>query len=179
MTVEVTEVHPFNVARGELEAAGLWHAIAEERPADREGEWVPEPFRATQRPRRAGVQPGPLAAEPVPGLAQESRGASGGAGEPGFQHRSRWTDPRHMMILDTVKRQGRLDGQRGRHLVHVELVENAPWNRSGSFAPPRCPGIAGILVGAAVAPDEKPEFHGRTGFIRCRKPTASMPTLAT
>ena len=56
MTLEVTEVHLFNVARGEAEVAELWHAITEQQLADWEGEWVPELFRAMQRLRRAGVE---------------------------------------------------------------------------------------------------------------------------
>ena len=56
MTVTVTEVHLFNVARSERETAELWHAVTEQQMADWEGEWMPELFRAMQRLRRAGVE---------------------------------------------------------------------------------------------------------------------------
>lgn len=49
MTVTVSGVHLFNVARGEAEEAELWDAITEEQLADWEGEWLPEQFKAIQR----------------------------------------------------------------------------------------------------------------------------------
>ena len=69
-----------------------------------------------------------------------------------------------MMIVDTVKHRGRLDGQRGQHLVYVEFVENAPWNRAELFDPPRYRGVGSILIRAAVALSEELEFHGRIGL---------------
>ena len=35
-----------------------------------------------------------------------------------------------MMIVDTVRRQCRVESQKGQHLVYVGFVENAPWNRA-------------------------------------------------
>ena len=55
MTVTVSRVHLFNMARGEPEAAQLLDAITEQQLADWEGEWVPELFKAMQRLSRAGV----------------------------------------------------------------------------------------------------------------------------
>lgn len=69
-----------------------------------------------------------------------------------------------MMIVDTVKHRGRIDDQRGQHLVCVEFVENAPWNQAELFDPPRCRGIGSILIRAAVALSRELEFHGRIGL---------------
>ena len=44
MTAAISEVHLFNVERGEPEKAELWDAITERQLADWEGEWVPELF---------------------------------------------------------------------------------------------------------------------------------------
>ena len=54
----VTEVHLYDVARGEPVPAELRDAITEQQLADWEGEWVPELFKAVQRLRRAGVDAG-------------------------------------------------------------------------------------------------------------------------
>ena len=93
----VTEVHLFNVARGEPEPAELRDAITEQQLADWEGE-----MGAGNCSRRcsvlgaAGVARRPsLAAKPALGLAQESRDTPGDAGQSGLQHRLRWPDPRH------------------------------------------------------------------------------------
>ena len=71
MTAAVSEVHLFNLERGEPEAAELWDAITERQLADWEGEWMPELFMAIQRLNRAGGRASTLAAEPSLELAQK------------------------------------------------------------------------------------------------------------
>ena len=163
MKVTVDDIHLFNVARGEPEAAELWHAITEQQLADWEGEWMPELFKAIHRLRRSGV---------------------------GRRH---WPQSRHwdwrrkvtalkemlanpcfsivcdgltqgMMIVDTVKGRCRIESQEGQHLVYVAFVENAPWNRAELFAPPRYRGVGSILIKTAVALSEDLEFYGRIGL---------------
>ena len=69
-----------------------------------------------------------------------------------------------MMIVDAVKHRGRLEGQKGQHLVYVEFVENAPWNRPELFDPPRYRGVGSILIRAAVTLSEELGFHRRIGL---------------
>ena len=69
-----------------------------------------------------------------------------------------------MMIVDTVRRRCRVESQKGQHLVYVEFVENAPWNRAELLGPPRYRGVGSILIKAAVALSEDSEFHGRIGL---------------
>ena len=94
MTVEVTEVHLLDVASGEPVAAELWDAITEEQLADWKGVGARavQGDAATEAGRRRAS---PLAAKPALGLAQEGGSAAGNAGQPGFQHRLRRTDPGH------------------------------------------------------------------------------------
>ena len=163
MKIPVDEIHLFNVALDEPEAAELWHAITEQQLADWEGEWVPELFKAIQRLRRSGVE------------------------------RRHWPQSRHwdwrrkvtalqemlanpcfsivcdgltqgMMVVDTVKGRCRIESQEGQHLVYVAFVENAPWNRAELFAPPRYRGVGSILIKTAVALSEDLEFYGRIGL---------------
>ena len=163
MKIPVDEIHLFNVALDEPEAAELWHAITEQQLADWEGEWVPELFKAIQRLRRSGVE------------------------------RRHWPQSRHwdwrrkvtalqemlanpcfsivcdgltqgMMIVDTVKGRCRIDSQEGQHLVYVAFVENAPWNRAELFSPPRYRGVGSILIKTAVVLSEELEFFGRIGL---------------
>ena len=163
MTVTVTEIHLFNVARGEPEAAELWHAITEQQLADREGEWVPELFKAMQHLRRAGIDRRLWPQSRHWDRRKKVAVLQGMLANPGF---SIVCDGliQGMMIVDTVKHRGRLNGQRGQHLVYVEFVENAPWNRAELFDPPRYRGVGSILIRAAVAPSEELEFHGRIGL---------------
>ena len=163
MTVEVTEIHLFNVERQEPEAAELWHAITEQQLADWEGEWVPELFRAMQRLSRAGVARAHWPQSRHWDWRKKVAVLQGMLANPGF---SIVCDglTQGMMIVDTVKHRGRINDQRGQHLVYVEFVENAPWNRAELFDPPRYRGIGSILIRAAVALSRELEFHGRIGL---------------
>ena len=163
MTVEVTEVHLLDVASGEPVAAQLWHVITEEQLADWEGEWVPELFRAMQRLRRAGVERALWPQSRHWDWRRKVAELQGMLANPGFSIVCGGLT-QGMMIVDAVKRRGRLDVQRGQHLVYVEFVENAPWNRAELFDPPRYRGVGSILIRAAVALSEELEFRGRIGL---------------
>lgn len=163
MTAEVTEVHLLDVASGEPVTAELWHAITEEQVADWEGEWVPELFRAMQRLRRAGVERAHWPQSRHWDWRRKVAVLQGMLANPGFSIVCEGLT-QGMMIVDAVKHRGRLDGQRGQHLVYVEFVENAPWNRPELFDPPRYRGVGSILIRAAVALSEELEFHGRIGL---------------
>ena len=163
MTPAVTEVHLFNVARGEPETAELWHAITEQQLADWEGEWVPELFKAIQRLRRGGIERRHWPQSRRWDWRRKATVLQGMLANPGFGIVCDGLT-QGMMIVDIVKHRGRLDDQRGQHLVYVEFVENAPWNRAELFNPPRYRGVGSILIRAAVALSEELEFHGRIGL---------------
>ena len=163
MTPAVTEVHLFNVARGEPETAALWHAITEQQLADWEGEWVPELFKAIQRLRRGGIERRHWPQSRHWDWRRKATVLQGMLANPGFGIVCDGLT-QGMMIVDIVKHRGRLDDQRGQHLVYVEFVENAPWNRAELFNPPRYRGVGSILIRAAVALSEELEFHGRIGL---------------
>ena len=163
MTAMFTEVHLCNVARSEPEAAELWHAITERQLADWEGEWLPELFKAMQRLRRTGVERPHWPQSRHWDWRKKVAVLQGMLANPGF---SIVCDEmtQGMMIVDTVKHRGQIDGQKGQHLVYVEFVENAPWNRAELFNSPRYRGVGSILIRAAVALSEELEFHGRIGL---------------
>ena len=163
MTPAVTEVHLFNVARGEPETAELWHAITEQQLADWEGEWVPELFKAIQRLRRGGIERRHWPQSRHWDWRRKATALQGMLANPGFGIVCDGLT-QGMMIVDIVKHRGRLDDQRGQHLVYAEFVENAPWNRAELFNPPRYRGVGSILIRAAVALSEELEFHGRIGL---------------
>ncbi len=163
MTAVVSEVHLFNVERGEPEAAELWDAITERQLADWEGEWMPELFMAIQRLNRAGVERGHWPQSRHWNWRRKVEALQGMLANPGF---SIVCDglTQGMMIVDTATHRCRIDGQKDQHLVYVEFVENAPWNRAELFTPPRYRGVGSILIRAAVSLSEELEFHGRIGL---------------
>ena len=161
--VTVSIVHLFNVARGKPEPAELWDAITEQQLADWEGEWVPELLKAGQRLRRAGVKREHWPQSRHWDWRRKVVALQGMLASPSF---SIVCDglTQGMMIVDTVKQRCRIDSQKGQHLVYVEFVETAPWNRGELFDPPHYRGIGSILIRAAVALSEDSEFHGRIGL---------------
>ena len=163
MTAVVSEVHLFNVERGEPEAAELWDAITERQLADWEGEWMPELFMAIQRLNRARVERGHWPQSRHWNWRRKVEALQGMLANPGF---SIVCDglTQGMMIVDTATHRCRIDGQKDQHLVYVEFVENAPWNRAELFTPPRYRGVGSILIRAAVSLSEELEFHGRIGL---------------
>ena len=163
MTITISRVHLLNVERGEPEEAELWDAITEQQLADWEGEWVPELFKAMQRLRRAGVKRRHWPQSRHWDWRKKTETFQGMLARPGF---SVVCDglTQGMMIVDTAMKRCRIDSQKDKHLVYVDFVENAPWNRKELFDPPRYRGVGSLLIRAAVALSEELEFHGRVGL---------------
>jgi len=69
-----------------------------------------------------------------------------------------------MMALNVTSARTRLAQQKGQHLVYVEYLEAAPWNRPEHVAQPRFRGIGSILMYAAVARSQAEGFKGRVGL---------------
>lgn len=163
MTAMIGRVHLFNVARGEPESAQLIDAIAEPQLADWEGEWAPALFEAMQRLRRAGVERR---------YWPQSRHWDWRRKTEALQEMLAWQGfsivcdglTQGMMIVDTTTKRCRIGGHKGRHLVYVNFVENAPWNRAELFDRPRYRGVGSILIGAAVALSGELGYRGRIGL---------------
>ena len=163
MTVTAVEVHLFNVERGAPEAAKLLDTITEEQLADWEGEWLPELFKGMQRLRRAGVERRHWPQSRHWDWRRKVAALQGMLANPGFCIVCDGMT-QGIMIVDTVKRRCRFEKQEGQHLVYVEFVENAPWNRAELLGPPRYRGVGSILLRAAVRLSEEFGFHGRIGL---------------
>ena len=163
MTVEVSTIYLFNVARDEPETAQLLDAITERQLADWENEWVPALRNAMERPARTGADPRHRPQSGHWNWRRKVEALRGMLARPGFSIVC-GDLTQGMMIVDTTTRRCRIDCQKGQHLVYVKFVENAPWNRPELFNPPRYRGVGSILIRAAVARSEELEFHGRIGL---------------
>ena len=125
MTVTASQIRLLNVERGEPEAAQLLDAITEQQLADWEGEWMPELFRAIQRLRRAGVERRHWPQSRHWDWRRKIKALQGMLAHQGFNIVcSNLTQG--MMIVDTMTKRCRIDGQEDKHLIYVEFVENAP-----------------------------------------------------
>jgi hypothetical protein len=68
------------------------------------------------------------------------------------------------LMLCSLVRMAREPSQRNQHLVYIEFVHTAPWNRVGATPDPLYKGVGGILVAAAVSLSLEQEFKGRIGL---------------
>jgi hypothetical protein len=70
-----------------------------------------------------------------------------------------------LIAVNMVSHRCRLPEQQGKHLVYIELLENAPWNRSELlFQPIKFKGIGTILMAAAIELSREQDFKGRLGL---------------
>ena len=159
----ISRVHLFNVERGEPKEAELWDAITEQQLTDWEGEWMPELFKAVQRLQRAGVGRRHWPQSRHWDWRKKTEKLQRMLAWPGFSIVSDGMT-QGMMLADTTTKRCRINNQKGRHLVYVEYIENAPWNRKELFDPPRYRGVGSLLIRAAVAMGEDVGFHGRIGL---------------
>jgi hypothetical protein len=162
MSVTVSPVYLLDVATNSAATAEVRDAIEEAQLADWEKLWKPSLDEAIARLRKEGVP------------------------------QSKWPQSRHwdwrdklleiqqliakqcfcvvcegrtqgMMAVNLTKN-GRVKEQRGKPLVYVEYLENAPWNRPELFSPPKFRGVGSILMRAAIECSHQEEFKGRIGL---------------
>ncbi len=164
MNLAITPIYLLNVETGESEAAELWDAITEQQLADWEGEWLPELFNGMRRLRRAGVERARWPQSWHWNWRKKTEAVQGMLAHPGFSIVCSGMT-QGMMIVDSTMKRCRLDGQTAKHLVYVDFVENAPWNRSElTGGAPRYRGIGSILIRAAITLSQELEFKGRIGL---------------
>lgn len=71
-----------------------------------------------------------------------------------------------LMIVQTTDLigQARAPSQEGEHLVQIELLATAPWNRAAVVPKPRFKGVGTLLLAAAISLSIAEEFGGRIGL---------------
>ncbi|HVR57013.1 MAG TPA: GNAT family N-acetyltransferase [Pseudolabrys sp.] len=69
-----------------------------------------------------------------------------------------------MMAVNVSNARARIEQQNGQHLVYVEYLEAAPWNRKDHMAAPRFRGVGSILIITAIALSRSEDFKGRIGL---------------
>jgi len=68
-----------------------------------------------------------------------------------------------LMYLDMLRR-CRLPSQQNLHMVYIDLLSTAPWNRPGFTPHPKYRGVGGVLMTEAIIHSEAEGFGGRVGL---------------
>ncbi len=164
MTITKSPIFLLDVAQSSAASAELWDAITESQLTDWEGEWLPELFKALQRLRRTGVNRRFWPQSRHWDWRRKTAALQGMLGNPGFSIVCQGVT-QGMMIVDTAMKRCRIDSQKGKDLVYVEYIENAPWNRRELlFNPPRYRGVGTVLIAAAIELSKSEGFRGRLGL---------------
>lgn len=69
-----------------------------------------------------------------------------------------------LMLVNLVKATARLPEQHGKHLVYVEFVSTAPWNRPDFVDEPRFVGVGSVFIRVAVELSRAEGFRSRIGL---------------
>ena len=163
MTHQVSRIY-LSDRKGSAVEAELWDAITEKNLADWEAEWLPELFALLQQLNRAGVERRLWPQSRHWDWRAKLKGIEGLLGQPCFSVVCEGVT-QGMMIANTTKR-ARLQTQRNQHLVYVEYLESAPWNRKKLLrsGPAAFGGIGSILMRAAIEVSLDEEYKGRVGL---------------
>ena len=160
---ESSPVSLLHTERDEAVDAELWDAITDKNLADWEAEWIPELFKIIQTLHRQGVerQLWPQSRhwnwrEKLKAIEAQLANQSFSVVCDGMTQA--------MMITDQTRR-AKIASQKDDHLVYVEFLEAAPWNRKELHGQqPRYKGSGSILVHAAIALSKMEGFKGRIGL---------------
>jgi len=154
-------VYLFEVESSQLVEAELRDAILEDQLEDWENHWQPELWSAMLRLKAQGVWP----------VKQESAHWN-------------WQDKiqsirsllayrtfcitcggmtQGMMQVDLTK-SARIESQKGKPIVYIDYLENAPWNRPTLNNPARYRNVGTLLIRAAIELSRAEGFKGRIGL---------------
>lgn len=152
-----------NVESRELVDAELWDAITEKNLADWEAKWTPELLRLLEVLYDNGVERRLWPQSRHWDWRQKTQAIEKRLDQQCFAIVCDGMT-QAMMITELTKR-ARLKGQENDHLVYVDFVEAAPWNRREILGePPRYSGCGSILIRAAIEYSKREGFKGRIGL---------------
>jgi hypothetical protein len=163
MTITVSPIYLLNAVTSEPETAELWDGITEKQLSDWEGEWLPELFKSVQQLHRAGIERKHWPQSRHWNWRRKTEALQGMLAQPGFSIVCNGIT-QGMMILDTAMKRCQIENQKGKEIVYVDFIENAPWNRPELHEPALYRGVGSIMIRAAIALSEELEFKGRIGL---------------
>jgi hypothetical protein len=164
VSLKKTPVWLLDVKRQEGVQAELWNAITDQQLADWEALWKPALAQALQRLHQASVPYKQWPQSRHWDWRGKMAAIQGLLANPSFSVTCSGTT-QGLMILETTRRRCRIEVQKGKNLVYVEYVENAPWNRKELlFDPPTYRGVGSILIRAAIETSAAEGFKGRIGL---------------
>jgi GNAT superfamily N-acetyltransferase len=164
VSARLTKASLWNVTRAASEPAEIWDAITETQLEHWELQWKPELFASLARLKDAGVPRQLWPQSRHWNWRAKTEAFEGLLAHPGFSVMCAGIT-QGLMILDVASQRCRIDSQRGKDVVYVKFLENAPWNRAELlYDPPRYRGVGSILMRTAIERSRHEGFKGRVGL---------------
>lgn len=160
---DVTPVWLTNRSTSELVQAELWHGIVDKNLGDWEADWVPDLQRRLKLLNQKNVERRfwPQSRhwdwrDKLTAIERRLANLSFAVVGDGMTQA--------MMTIDLTKR-ARMAKHEGQHLVYIDFLEAAPWNRNDlAEEPSRFGGCGSILINVAIQQSMLEGFKGRIGF---------------
>lgn len=160
---EVSPVSLFRLATDELVDAELWDSITDKNLADWEAEWRPEIDRLLKALNKQGIERQFWPQSRDWDWRAKIKAIEGRLGNPSFAIVC--DDMTQAMMTTDLTKRARIEGQKNDHLVFVEFLEAAPWNRRELVGPPpRFSGAGSLLILAAIELSKAEGYKGRIGL---------------
>lgn len=164
MTVDISKVVLLDVQSGKYVEADLLDAIQERQISDWEDLWAPALQEGLERLVSANAPKSSWPQNRHWNWREKSEAMNGLLCSQGF---SLVCDgvTQGLIAVNMVSHHCRLPEQQGKDLVYIDLLENAPWNRSELlFRPIKFKGVGTMLMAAAIELSREQGFKGRLGL---------------
>jgi len=163
MTVDVSTAYLLDVAQDKLVEAQVWDAITDQQINDWETLWAKATAEGMVRLADAGIPRGKWPQSLRWNWQKKAQASQAVLFKPGFCVMCQ-DQTQGLMYLDLARYRARLPSQYGKHLVYVDFVESAPWNRADLLGGVKYRGVGSILLRAAIEMSRAENFGGRIGL---------------
>ncbi len=158
-----TPIQLYDLRSEQMVDAELWDGITDKNLADWEAEWTPELLDMLKALNRKGIERK---------FWPQSRHWDWRAKTQGIEMRLdnqcfsiNCENMTQAMMITELTHRARIESQKNDHLVYVDFLEAAPWNRREVVdATPRFAGCGSILIRAAIEHSILEGFKGRVGL---------------
>jgi len=161
--VDISGVYLLDNQASTVVEAELWDAITEKNLADWEADWVPHIFEIMKSLKKKGVERRLWPQSRHWHWSDKVKAIEGKLSNQCFSIVCD-SNTQAMMITDLARR-SQLGDQRHNHLVYVDYLEVAPWNRGELIGCSlKYSGAGSILIRAAIELSKQEGFRGRIGL---------------
>lgn len=161
--VSVSEIYLFDKQDGIMVSAELWDAITEKNLADWEANWTPQILKVLHALNQKGVERRLWPQSRHWNWSDKVKAVEAKLSNQSFSIVCD-NNTQAMMIVDLTHR-AQLDVQKNEHMVYIDYLEVAPWNRGDlTDCSPKYSGGGSLLILAAIELSKQEGFNGRVGL---------------